>query len=101
MLVKDEKRVVITTTYPITDYIMGFVADYKDVKSEESEVEKEMQKDLEDGIDIPEPDCDEYVELELEIDPELHRLATLRAAESGRNLDKYIEDAISWWLQKQ
>lgn len=36
-----KKRVVITTTYPITDHTMGFVAEYEDVTPAESEDENE------------------------------------------------------------
>jgi hypothetical protein len=37
----DEKRVVITTSYPITDHTMGFVVEYEDVTPAESEDENE------------------------------------------------------------
>lgn len=40
-LKQGKKRVVIATTYPITDRAMGFVAEYEDVTPVESEDENE------------------------------------------------------------
>ncbi len=55
---------------------------------------------IEDGIDIPEPDCNEDSlelftgSLDLQIDPYLHLMAVQRAYEKGISLDEYVEEAI-------
>lgn len=53
-----------------------------------------------DGIDIPEPDCDENDlesltgSFDIQIDPDVYLKAILKADEKGISLNEYVEEAI-------